>query len=320
MTKSNDEILIMNPITNNRRAAIFGAVAICISAALWGFDGIVLTPNLYNLDVGYVVFMLHLIPFVIMNVFLFREYKHVKQFTKADVFILLMVALFGGAVGTMAIVKALFLVEFQKLSIVVLLQKTQPIFAIALAAIILKERPRKGYFVWATLAILAGYFLTFGFRLPDVETNIQTIHASLFALLAAASFGSATVFGKKILNRYSFHTATFYRYGFTTVLMLIFVIFTSRYEQLALTTTRNWLIFFVIAFTTGSGAIFLYYYGLRKVRAMVATICELCFPLTAILLDYLINDQQLSLIQWTSASVLLFSIIMLNLRHAAPEE
>jgi drug/metabolite transporter (DMT)-like permease len=306
-------------MTNNRRAAILGAVAICISASMWGLDGVVLTPNLYNLEVGYVVFMLHLIPFAIMNVFLFREYRHVKSFTKADVGIFLLIAMFGGAVGTLSIVKALFLVEFQKLSIVVLLQKTQPIFAIALAAIILKERPRKGYFLWAALAIMAGYFLTFGFKVPDVETNIQTIQASLFALLAAASFGSATVFGKKILNRYSFHTATFYRYGFTTLIMFLFVLFAGGFDQLAVTTQKNWLIFFIIAFTTGSGAIYLYYYGLRKVRAMVATICELCFPLTAILLDYLINDQKLNQVQWLSAAILIFSIIMLNLKHAAPE-
>ena len=304
-------------MSNNKRAAIFGALAICLSASLWGFDGVVLTPNLYNLNVGYVVFMLHLIPFVIMNLFLFREYKHIKQFTRGDILILLLVAFFGGALGTLSIVKALFLVEFKKLSIVVLLQKTQPVFAIALAALILRERPGKGFFLWAALAILAGYFLTFGFKLPDVESNIQTIHASLFALLAAASFGSATVLGKKILIRYSFHTATFYRYGFTALIMLVFVIFTGGVDQLAVTTARNWLIFFIIAFTTGSGAIFLYYYGLRKVKAMVATICELCFPLTAILLDYLINKQQLSAVQWISAAVLLFSIIMLNLRHAA---
>jgi drug/metabolite transporter (DMT)-like permease len=312
-------------MTNNRRAAIFGAVAICISAALWGFDGIVLTPYLKNpdigyLNVGYVVFMLHLIPFAIMNLFLFREYRHLKHFTKADIGILLLVAIFGGAVGTISIVKALFLVEFQKLSIVALLQKTQPIFAIALAAIILKERPRKGYFIWATLAILAGYFLTFGFKLPDIETNIQTIHASLLALLAAASFGSATVFGKKILIRYSYRTATFYRYGFTASLMFFYVLFTGRFDQIAVTTPVNWLIFFVIAFTTGSGAIFLYYYGLRKVRAMVATICELCFPLTVILLDYIIHDQRLDIAQWFGAAVLLSSIIMLNLRHSVPEK
>lgn len=307
-------------MNNSKRTAILGATAVCISAALWGFDGIVLTPNLYNLDVGYVVFMLHLIPFALMNIFLFREYRHIKQFTRSDFAILLLVALFGGALGTLSIVKALFLVEFKKLSIVVLLQKTQPVFAIALATILLGERPRKGFFTWAALAIFSGYFLTFGFKLPDIESNINTIYASLFALLAAASFGSATVLGKKILNRYSFQTATFYRYGLTTVLMLVFVLASGRLDQIAVTTSRNWLIFFIIAFTTGSGAIFLYYYGLRHVRAMIATICELCFPLTAILLDYLINNQKLSAIQWMSAAALLISIIMLNLKHAASEK
>lgn len=307
-------------MNKNKKIAILGATAVCISASLWGFDGIVLTPNLYNLDVGYVVFMLHLIPFALMNVVLFHEYRHIRQFTRNDFLILLLVALLGGALGTLSIVKALFLVEFKKLSIVVLLQKTQPIFAIALATLILGERPQKGFFGWAALAILSGYLLTFGFRLPDVEANINTIYASLFALLAAASFGSATVLGKKILNRYSFQTATFYRYGLTAALMLLFVLFTGRFDQVAVTTERNWIIFVIIGLTTGSGAIFLYYYGLRHVRAVVATICELCFPLTAILLDYLINNQKLSAIQWLSAGALLFSIIMLNLRHAASEK
>lgn len=307
-------------MTDKRRAAITGAIAICISASLWGFDGVVLTPNLYNLDVAYVVFMLHLIPFALMNIFLYREYKHIRDFTQTDLAILLIVALLGGAIGTLSIVKALFLVEFKKLSIVILLQKTQPIFAIALAAIVLGERPRKGFFLWASLAILSGYFLTFGLRFPDVENNIQTVYASLYSLLAAASFGSATVFGKKILNRYSFKTTTFYRYGFTAALMFFYVLFTGRFTQLEVTTPVNWFIFTLIAVTTGSGAIFLYYYGLRKVKAMIATICELCFPLVAILLDYLINNHQLSAIQWISASVLLFAIIMLNLRHAAPAE
>lgn len=307
-------------MTDKRRAAITGAIAVCISASLWGFDGIVLTPNLYNLDVAYVVFMLHLIPFALMNIFLYREYKHIRNFTRTDVAILLIVALLGGAIGTLSIVKALFLVEFKKLSIVILLQKTQPIFAIILAAIVLGERPRKGFFLWAALAILAGYFLTFGFKFPDVENNLQTINASLYSLLAAASFGSATVFGKKILNRYSFKTATFYRYGFATALMFVYVLVTSRFSQLEVTTSLNWLIFVIIALTTGSGAIFLYYYGLRNVRAMIATICELCFPLVAILLDYMINNQKLSALQWLSAAVLLFTIIMLNLRHASNSE
>ncbi len=45
----------------NREATI-GAALICVSAALWGVDGVVLTPRLSNLSVPFVVFLLHAIP------------------------------------------------------------------------------------------------------------------------------------------------------------------------------------------------------------------------------------------------------------------
>lgn len=54
-----------------------------------------------------------------------------------------LVALFGGSLGTLSIVKALFLVNFHHLTVVTLLQKLQPVFAIILARIILKEREGK---------------------------------------------------------------------------------------------------------------------------------------------------------------------------------
>ena len=298
-----------------RSTVILGALAVSFSAILWGFDGVVLTPRLYNLDVGFVVFMLHLIPFVIMNLFLYRQYRHLKQFSRQDLIILLLIALFGGAIGTLAIVKALFLVNFQKLTIVVLLQKLQPIFAIALAAIYLKEKIGKNYILWASLAIIAGYFLTFGTKVPNLEAGANTVYAALFALLAAFSFGNSTVLSKKILDKYSFHTATFYRYGFTALIMTIIVLITGKINQFDRVTTMNWVIFLIISFTTGSGAIFLYYYGLKKVKAIIATVCELFFPLSAIIFDYIFNDQNLTLVQWLSAFVMLFAIVNLNISN-----
>jgi drug/metabolite transporter (DMT)-like permease len=299
-----------------KRDKLIGAFAISLAAAFWGVDGVVLTPRLYNLDVGFVVFMLHALAFLIMNTFLYREYRKIRLFTPADLGTFFLIALFGGAMGTMAMVHALFLVNFEKLTIVILLQKLQPIFAIALAMIFLRERMRRYYFLWASLAIIAGYFLTFGTQLPNFNTGDNTLEAALFSLLAAFSFGSSTVLSKGILGRYSFSTATFYRYGFTSLLMLVYVLATGLYYQFDKITGQNWLIFFIIAVTTGSGAIFLYYYGLRKVRAVISAICELFFPTTAIILDYLINDQRLSWIQWISAFILLFAIINLNLTNS----
>lgn len=291
-----------------------GALAVSFASILWGFDGVVLTPRLFNLDIGYVVFMLHLIPFIIMSVAFRSQFSQFTHFTRSDLLILLLISLAGGVIGTFSIVKALFLVEFRDLTIVVLLQKLQPVFAITLAAIILKEKLKKNFLIWASVAILASYFLTFGFTFPNFETESNMFFAAMYALLAAASFGSATVLGKKVLEKYDFKTTTFYRYAFTTVIMLIYVLISGEIMQLSETTTNNWIIFFVIAVTTGSGAILLYYYGLKKVKAIVAAICELFFPFSAIFFDYLINDNRLSLIQWLSAAILIFAIINLNRR------
>ncbi len=291
---------------------IRGTIAISISAIMWGFDGVVLTPRLFNLEVGYVVFILHLIPFLLMNIFLFKQYKHIQSFVRQDYIILILISLFGGALGTVAIVKALFLVNFQHLSVVVLLQKLQPIFAIILAAILLKEKLKKNFVLWAGIAIVASYFLTFGFHLPNINADANTIYASLFALLAAFSFGSSTVFSKRFLQNHNFITATFYRYGFTSLFMLIYVLIFGQYIELYVTTQLNWLFFLIIGVSTGSGAIFIYYYGLRRVKAIVATISELLFPISAIFFDYLINDSFLSPIQIISAAIMVFAIIRLN--------
>lgn len=283
---------------------------------MWGFDGIFLTPKLYNLKVAYVVFILHAIPFTLMNIFFYKDYRYFSNFTLKDYLVIFLVALLGGAVGTMAIVKALFLVNFEKLTVVVLLQKLQPIFAIALASVLLKEKLKKNYILWASVAILSGYFLTFGWSYPDFNAKSNIIFASLFALLAAFSFGSSTVLSKMALGRFPFQTATFFRYGFTTVITLIIIILTGTYTELAKTTISNWTIIIIIVFTTGSGAIFLYYYGLTRVKAMVATICELLFPVSAIVFDYIFNHTVLSPVQWVSAAVLLFSVIRLNISNS----
>jgi len=296
----------------NRTEKLVAASAIIFSAILWGFDGVYLTPNLFQLDVGFVVFMLHLIPFVLMNTFLYKEYRHLTEMNLSDLVTFFLIALFGGALGTLAIVRALFLVQFNHLSIVVLLQKLQPIFAIALAAVILKEKLTKHFGLWAAIAILASYFLTFGLNLPEVNAKSNLLAAALWALLAAFSFGASTVFSKKALQKYSYYTANFYRFGFTTIIMLIFVLITGKLSEFSSVNDRQWMFFIIISLTTGSATIFLYYYGLKKVSARVSTICELFFPISAVFFDYIINKQSLTAAQWVSAIIMMIAILKIS--------
>lgn len=286
-------------------------LCIIIAATLWGIDGIFLTPNLYNLNVPFVVFILHCIPFIFLNPIMFKKYKVFFDFSNHEKFIMFLIALFGGALGTLAIVRALFLVNFDHLSIVILLQKLQPVFAIILAAILLKERLSKRFIILATMAVGSSYFLTFGASLPNFAEGQKLVLACIWSLVAAFSFGISTVLGRRLVSNHPFPVIHFFRFGLTTLIMVPIVALFGSFNGFVDASTKNWIVIFIISVTSGSGAVFLYYFGLTKVRAQVATLCELFFPISAILLDYFVNDHALSPIQLGAAAVMISSVLMI---------
>ncbi|MDO4689927.1 MAG: DMT family transporter [Fusobacterium sp.] len=291
------------------RKEIKGALLVCLAASMWGFDGVVLTPRLFHLNVPFVVFILHFIPFVGMSLIFGKdEIKNIKYINKTDIFYFFCIALFGGSLGTLAIVKALFLVNFKHLTVVTLLQKLQPIFAIILARIILGEKLKRDYLLWGAIALIGGYFLTFQFNLPEINVGANLPLAAFYSILAAFSFGSATVFGKRTLKNASFRTALYLRYLMTSAIMFVITLINGSLANFKTVSPNEWLIIFIIAATTGSGAIMLYYIGLKNIKAKVSTICELSFPISSVLFDYLINGNLLSPIQVVSAGVMIFSI------------
>lgn len=292
----------------NRFAPFF----VIIAASLWGVDGIVLRPALYNLPVPLVVFIESTIVAVLLTPYFIKQIPSLKNLHQKDWLAFFLVALLGGAVGTMAITKALFFVNFVNLSVVILLQKLQPVFAITLAALFLKEKLPAHFFLWAGLAILGAYFTTFGANLPYLATGDKTTVAALFALLAAFSFSSSTVLSKRALRNVSFEMGTYLRFLFSAFIMLVLVVSLGDISSITNVTTKQIQIFLIIAFTTGGAAIFLYYYGLKRIPASVAAICELAFPLTAVLLEYILRGNLLDPVQWIGAIILLLSILKVS--------
>ncbi len=295
--------------------APLGAAAVCLAAALWGMDGVVLTPRLAGLPVLFVVFLIHLVPLIVMQPILFSTWKDLGRQPPKVLFALLLVSATGGLVGTVAIVKALFLVQFNMLSVVVLLQKLQPVFAILLAAVILKEKVTMSFLGKACLALAGAYLMIFGFHPPHFDGGTQLPLAAGLALLAAACFGAATTLGKMLITSVDVRTATFGRYAVTTCLALLACLSTmGLHLPFASVSLRQWLFVIIIGMTSGTTAIVLYYWGLQHIRATVATICELCLPLSAVLLDYLVNGTVLTPVQWLGAIVLLSAIVNISLR------
>ncbi len=287
-------------------------LAIMLAAFLWAFEGIVLTPRLSNLDAAVAVLLIHLVTFAVLNVFLWREYRMLSVFSLSDYIYLGLIALFGGALGTLAIVKALFLVHFQQLSVVLLLQQLQPVFAILLAVILLKESAGARFYFWAAVAFVASYFLAFGFGLPNFNTGADTTYAALLAVFAAFAWGSATVFGRKVAAKYKYTTVAFYRAGFTMVIMLFLVLILSEIQGILSATAFNWTILLIDAITSGTISMFIYYWGLHNVKAMVSTIAELFFPVSSVALDYLVNGTVLTTVQWVSAILMVVAILRIG--------
>ncbi|MFA5022370.1 MAG: DMT family transporter [Patescibacteria group bacterium] len=285
-----------------------GPLFIIIAASLWGLDGVVLRPTLYALPVPLVVFLEHGLAFLFMLPFFIWEFKEIKKLKLGDWGAFFWVAIFGGALGTMFITKALFYVNFVNLSIVVLIQKLQPLFALLLARLVLKEKLPKQFFGWAVLAIVAIYFVTFADFVPNFATGEKTIVAALFSLGAAFAFGSSTVFSKRALQKVSYRMGTYLRFGLTTVLMFFIAASFGNFSAVGQITLKQFLTFLLIVFSSGAAAMFLYYYGLKWVTASVSTICELAFPLSAILFEFLLRGHWLTWSQWLGAIVLFAAI------------
>ncbi len=285
---------------------------VIIAASLWGVDGIVLRPALFSLPVPLVVFVESTIVAILLSPYFIRHLPSLKFLKTKDWLAFFLLALFGGAIGTMAITKALFYVNFVNLSVVILLQKLQPVFAIALASVFLKEKLSFRFIFWAGIAIVGAYFMTFGTNLPDFSTGDKTTVAAIFSLLAALSFSASTVLSKRALRNVSFGMGTYLRFLFSAVIMLVIVVFMGDTKNIPDITATQIIVFLIIALTTGGTAIFLYYYGLKRISASVATICELAFPFTAIILEYFLRGNILDVVQWIGAVILLISILKVS--------
>lgn len=294
---------------------IIGALAIALAALLWSLDGVFIRPQFHRLPAGLVVFLEHSLGFIVLLPFLVRGRREIKKMTLTTWGSMSWVCLWGGLLGTLFITKAFFSAYDPEarttLATVVILQKLQPVFALLLARIILKERLRSDFYFWAVIAVLAAYFLSFaepGLKLRDVRLIDP---AGLYALLAAFAFGSSTVFGKHFTGKVSFETATSLRFGGTLILALIFILFTGNYRAFPDIQPVHWKLLVLIVFTSGALSMFIYYFGLKRIPASVATIFELFWPLSAVILDFIFNKNTLNTIQYLAAAALLLSFFMI---------
>ena len=294
-----------------RNLKYLGPVAIMCAAVLWSFDGL-LRQYLLEVPSLMVVLLEHFFGALLLTPLLFKGWQEIKTLPNRAWISVLWVSLFGGLLGTFFYTKALSYINYIDLSVVVLLQKFQPFFAIGLAAVLLREPLTKNYLICAVAAIAGGYLVTFENGLPVMEMDDKTLIAGLMALCAAFAWGSSTVLGKHALKHLSFFSLTGLRLWITTFITVVVILFMGNSPINVSLSKTEWLTILTIVLSTGTVALFIYYYGLKHVLATHATIYELFWPLSAMLIDLFIRGRTLMPGQFIGALLLIGASIFLS--------
>lgn len=300
------------------KKSYIGPILIIIAATLWAVDGVI-RRNLYELPPITIIFFEHLIGLIILFPFILK-YIFKTQIRKREWWLLIIISILSGLLGTLWFTTALLKINFISFSVVFLLQKLQPLFAIGTARIFLKEKLSKNYIIWAILAFVSAYFVTFPNGMVNLDTSGGTVIAALYALGAAFAWGSSTTFSKMLLGKVRAEVSTFYRFLFTVIIALPILLLFGFGSSLTAPTPTQFGLFAFIAISTGMVALLIYYKGLSRTPVHISTILELTFPFIAILIDMKLYGTVLVPMQWIAALILVFSIYRIaRLRESVNE-
>lgn len=290
----------------------FGPLFVILASLLWSMDGL-LRVSLYTLPAIVVVWLEHLIGFLILVPVVVKDVRLLPRVNPKTWGAFLWVTVLSSILGTVLYTAALGLIQFAQFSVVVLLQQLEPLVVLVFARIVLKEPLSRKYIPWFITALIAAYFISFPNLQVNLGTGRGTAMAALFAIGAAFSWGSSTVFSRYALLQLPTLLTTAVRFGLASVLAGVLVFFFGHGQAVASLTQTQWFTLLTIALSTGMVALSIYYYGLKRTPVRIATICELTWPLSAVVLDYVYFHKPLTLTQGLGAFALLLTIYKVSL-------
>ena len=325
-----------------RRITRFGPILIFIAAMLWATDA----PFRYHLTQGlnasFIVLAEHAVNVLLILPFIFHGWKEIKTLNWKQWLAILVIGIGASAVASILFTKAF---SFVNPSVAIVLQKLQPLIVIALATSFLQEKLGKRFWLWATLALVGAYVISFPDFAPRLyygeAWNPNTIGV-LLSLGAAALWGLGTVLGRYLLNpsnqenRYdrtyfldsvsrpappphiSFRTLTALRFLVAFLFLIVLNLGSGTLATFDALTGKDILFIIIVAIASGFTSLFIYYKGLETTKASVATLAELGFPFLAVVVNAAALGLFLRPMQLAGMVLLLFAVWRLSKINQTP--
>ncbi|MBC7430139.1 MAG: DMT family transporter [Bacteriovorax sp.] len=299
---------------------MLGIVFVILAGVLWAIDTLIRYPLLFEgISAEKIVFIEHLFLSVIFIPLLLKDAKKIGNLKLSTIFYFIVIGVFGSAIGTLTFTKAFMLINP---SLVILLQKLQPIVAISLASVFLGEKVKKQFIGWAIVALIGGLLISS----PDIMPGIMKLDFSLgllsktalwgygLALIAVVSWGASTVFGKK-LSAQGFDEIQIM--GGRFVLGLVFMTFYLFYRFGGLKLDWNLAMYgkvLLMVLLSGLAGMYFYYKGLKMISARTCALAEMFFPFSAVVINWVFLGAKLMPVQIIGAGLLVISSVVIQLK------
>jgi len=289
-----------------RLSNIPGVVLVSIAAAMWGLDGLIRKQLSHTTSPATIVFGEHVVLVALTLPLLLVSFRALWSAGPRYVAAGIAVGAGASAIATILFTQALFHGDFIT---VLVLQKVQPLVAVAGAWLVLGEQPRPR-FAWFLLPALAGIWLI-ALQHP-LAPHAKGLTPIVESLGAAALWGMGTVLGRYLSRRLEFQQVSTVRFAFGLIASAAALPIVG---DKAFASVHDSLYIALLAVVTGFIALGLYYYGLRRTPALLAALGELAFPVTAALIGIYVFNSNLRWTQWIGVAITVAVVSLLPLRR-----
>lgn len=291
-----------------------GFMVVAGAAALWGSDALFRRGLALELPAATVVFVEHAILVLLTLPLLVRGVRATRSFTIRDWVALAIIGVGASATATILFTQAF---AYENPTTPLLLQKLQPVIAIAGARLLLGERLLPRYALYFFAALAGAYLISF----PEPwAVSVDALAPALLAIGAATLWGLGTVLGRHLSVKVDFTSLTALRFAVGLPAAAVILLLQDATSTLPALDGSSLLALVLLALVPGLVALLLYYRGLRQTPAAAATLAELAFPLSAIAVNYLAFRTTLAPTQWFGMVILLATITIMGLRSARGSE
>jgi drug/metabolite transporter (DMT)-like permease len=283
-----------------------GIILVAVAAAMWGFDQWIRASLSGATPAATIVFGEHVVLVALTLPFAAGALAAVFKLGWRHVVAAVAIGAGASAVATILFTEALF--THNDFVTPIVLQKVQPVFAVIGAMIVLGERPRFRFAAYVAVALVGTWLM----GVPDpFHPKAHGLATMSYALGAALLWALGTVFGRYLARDMRFEHVTTLRFVFGLPASAIALLVLG---SPAFSSWHNSLWISILALVTGFAAMFIYYYGLRSTPAVAATIAELAFPITAVLVGYFKFGQTLTGWQWVGVGLTTVVVALLPAR------